>query len=135
MVILGLGLMILGGIAVLSALFVSEPGSGGELLGLDVTTLESFLVGVAAGAAILWGFAILKWGTRRSLAHRRERKELTELNQKLERVEAERRTEDPERHDTPADGGRAAGLSRARRAPRRSPSPPSTGRPDRPPRR
>jgi hypothetical protein len=101
MVILGLGLMILGGIAVLSALFVSEPGSGGELLGLDVTTLESFLVGVAAGAAILWGFAILKWGTWRSLAHRRERKELTELNQKLERVEAERRTEDPERHDTP----------------------------------
>ena len=50
MVILGLGLMILGGIAVLSALFVSEPGSGGELLGFDVTTLESFFVGVAAVA-------------------------------------------------------------------------------------
>ena len=97
MVILGLGLMILGGIAVLSALFVSEPGSGGELLGFSVTTLESFLVGVAAGAAILWGFAILNWGTRRSLAHR---KELNELNQKLERVEAERRAEDPERPNT-----------------------------------
>ena len=55
MVILGLGLIILGGIAVLSALFVSEPGSGGELLGFNVTTLESFLVGVAAGAAILLG--------------------------------------------------------------------------------
>ena len=95
MVILGLGLMILGGIAVLSALFVSEPGSG-----FSVTTLESFLVGVAAGAAILWGFAILKWGTKRSLAHRKERKELNELNQKLERVEAERRAEDPERPDT-----------------------------------
>ena len=93
MVILGLALIILGGIAVLSALFVSEPGSGGELLGFDVTTLEAFLIGVAAGAAILWGFSILKWGTRRSLAHRRERKELTELNQKLERVEAERRNE------------------------------------------
>ena len=34
--------------------------------------------GVAAGAAILWGYSILKWGTKRSLAHRRERKELTE---------------------------------------------------------
>ena len=56
--------------------------------------------GVAAGAAILWGFAILKWGTKRSLAHRTERKELTELNEKLERVEAERRTDDPERRDT-----------------------------------
>lgn len=99
MVILGLGLMILGAIAVLSALFVSEPGSGGELLGFEVTTLEAFLVGVAAGAAILWGFALLKWGTRRSLAHRKERKELTKLNQKLEQVEAERRTDDPEHRD------------------------------------
>ena len=94
MVFLGLALMILGGIAILSALFVSEPGSGGELLGFGVTTLESFLVGVAAGAAILWGFSILKWGTKRSLAHRRERKELTQLNEKLDRVEAERKRED-----------------------------------------
>ena len=94
MVILGLALMILGGIAILAALFVSQPGTGGELLGLQVTTLESFLVGVAAGAAILWGFSISKWGTRRSLAHRRERKELNKLNEKLERVEAERRAED-----------------------------------------
>ena len=93
MVILGLVLMILGGIAILSALFVSEPGSGGELLGFDVTTLESFLVGVAAGAAILWGFSISKWGTKRSLAHRKERKELNDLNAKLERVEAERRAD------------------------------------------
>jgi hypothetical protein len=100
MVILGLGLMILGAIAVLSALFVSEPGTGGELLGFEVTTLESFLVGVIAGAAILWGFSLLKWGTRRTLAHRKERKELTKLNEKLERVEAERRAEDPEGRDT-----------------------------------
>ena len=100
MVILGLGLMILGGIAVLSALFVSQPGTGGELLGFEVTTLEAFFVGVAAGAAILWGFALLKWGTRRSLAHRKERKELTKLNEKLEKVEAEHREDDPERRDT-----------------------------------
>ncbi len=93
MVFLGLALIILGGIAILSAIFVSEPGSGGELLGFGVTTLESFIVGVAAGAAILWGFSILKWGTKRGLAHRKERKELTELNQKLERVEAERRAD------------------------------------------
>ncbi|GAA1943449.1 hypothetical protein [Nocardioides hwasunensis] len=93
MVILGLGLIILGGIAVLSAIFVSEPGTGGELLGFDVTTLDSFFVGVAAGAAILWGFAVLRWGTKRSLAHRKERKELHDLNAKLERVEAERRAE------------------------------------------
>lgn len=94
MVFLGLALIIIGGIAILSALFVSEPGSGGELMGFDVTTLESFLVGVAAGAAILWGFSILRWGTKRTLAHRKERKELTKLNQKLEQVEAERRRDD-----------------------------------------
>ena len=98
MVILGLGLLILGAIAILSAVFVSKdlPGGGGELLGFNVSTLESFFVGVAAGAAILWGFSILKWGTRRSLAHRKERKELTKLNEKLERVEAERREDNPE---------------------------------------
>lgn len=102
MVFLGLALIILGGVAVLSAIFVSKdlPGGGGELLGFDVTTLESFLVGVAAGAAILWGFSILKWGTKRTLAHRRERKELTKLNEKLERVEAERREDNPDTDTT-----------------------------------
>jgi hypothetical protein len=98
MVILGLLLIILGAIAILSAIFVSE-GSG-ELLGIDMSSLAIFLVGVAAGAALLWGFAILKWGTRRSLAHRRERKELHRLNEKIDRVESERRDDNP----PPADG-------------------------------
>ena len=93
MVILGLLLIILGAIAILSAIFVSE-GSG-ELLGIDMTSLEIFLVGVAAGAAVLWGYTILKWGTKRGLAHRRERKELTKLNEKLDRVEAEKREDNP----------------------------------------
>ncbi len=102
MVFLGLALIILGGIAILSAVFVSEPGTGAELLGFEVTTLESFFVGVAAGAAILWGFTILKWGTRRTLAHRKERKELTKLNAKLEHIEAERREGDPDSTSTRA---------------------------------
>jgi hypothetical protein len=93
MVILGLLLIILGAIAILSAIFVSE-GSG-ELLGIDMSSLEIFLVGVAAGAAVLWGYTILKWGTKRSMAHRRERKELTKLNEKLDRVEAEKREDNP----------------------------------------
>lgn len=91
MVILGLLLILVGVAAVLAAVFVSEPGSGGELLGFDVSTLQAFFVGVAAGAAILWGFSILKWGTKRGLAHRRERKELSELNEKLDRNERESR--------------------------------------------
>ncbi len=68
--------------------------------------MESFFVGVAAGAAIMRGFSILKWGTKRSLAHRKERKELTELNEKLERVEAERRDDD----DTERPRHRLTGL-------------------------
>lgn len=91
MVILGMLLIILGAIAVLSAVFVSEGTA--ELLGIDMSALSIFLVGVAAGAAILWGYAILKWGTRRGLAHRRERKEVTKLSAKLDEVEAERRAE------------------------------------------
>ena len=93
MVILGLLLIILGAIAILSAIFVSEGSC--ELLGIDMTSLEIFLVGVAAGAAVLWGYSILKWGTKRGLAHRKERKELTKLNEKLDRVEAEKREDNP----------------------------------------
>ncbi len=100
MVILGLALMIFGGIAILSAVFVSKPGTGGELLNFDVTILQAFLVGVAAGAAILWGFSILKWGTRRGLTHRKERKEINRLSDKLDRADAERRHD---RHETDTD--------------------------------
>jgi len=96
MVILGLLLIIVGAVAVASAIFVSEPGTGGELLGFEVTTIESFLVGVAAGAAILWGFSILKWGTKRGLAHRKERKELNKLSERRDRAESERRDETPD---------------------------------------
>ena len=88
MVILGLLLIILGAIAILSAVFVSEGNA--ELLGIDMSSLSIFLVGVAAGAAVLWGYSILKWGTRRGLEHRRERKKLNELSTKLDEVQAER---------------------------------------------
>jgi membrane protein implicated in regulation of membrane protease activity len=92
MVILGLLLVILGGAMILAAVFVSD-GSA-QLLGMDLTALAIFLVGVAAGAFILWGFAILKYGTRRELRLRRERKQLTELSQKLDQVEGQRRPTD-----------------------------------------
>lgn len=94
MVILGLLLIILGVIAILSAIFVSEGTA--ELLGIDMSSLEIFLVGVAAGAAVLWGYAILKWGTKRGLAHRKERKEISVLNERLQRAESERHDETPD---------------------------------------
>lgn len=95
MLILGLLLVLVGLLAILVALF----GSGGtndtaEILGNDLTTLTIFFAGVVAGVAILWGFSIIKWGARRSIQRRRERQQLTELSEKLDRVEAERRDED-----------------------------------------
>jgi hypothetical protein len=96
MVILGLLLIGVGAIAILSAVFVSD-GSA-ELLGMDLTALAIFLVGVGAGAAVLWGYSILKYGTRRELKARRERRELNELSAKLDRAESERKRDD----DAPA---------------------------------
>lgn len=95
MVILGVVLILLGALAILAAIFVSEGQA--ELLGIDVGVLGVFLVGLAAGASILWGFGILKYGTRRNLQARKERKELQQLSDKLDRVEGERRHEGDER--------------------------------------
>jgi hypothetical protein len=92
MVILGLLLMGAGVIAILSAVFVSE-GSA-ELLGIEMTALGIFLLGVGSGVALLWGFSLLKFGTRRELKARRERKELNELSAKLDQVEADRKKDD-----------------------------------------
>ena len=92
MVILGLILIGAGVIAILSAVFVSE--GTGELLGIEMSTLGIFLVGVGAGAAVLWGYTILKFGTRRELKARKERKELSELSAKLDKAEAERKDDD-----------------------------------------
>ena len=89
MVILGLLLIGLGTIAILAAIFVSE-GSA-ELLGMNLSALAIFLVGIAAGACVLWGFTLLRLGTRRELRARREHRRLTQLSEKLARVEAERR--------------------------------------------
>ena len=83
MLIVGLILLLLGVLAVVAAVFVSEPGSGGELFGIEVTTLESFLVGLGASVAILVGASLMQRGTRRGLAHRHERKELGRRNQQL----------------------------------------------------
>lgn len=89
MIILGLLLIALGALAIIVVLFA---GSGEvEVLGNDLTWATVFLLGVAAGVAILWGFSIMKFGTKKSLQRRRESKQLSELSEKLERVEAERR--------------------------------------------
>ena len=92
MVILGLLLIALGAVVIVAAVFDLE-GSA-MLLSTDLDALTVFLLGVGAGLALLWGFGILKYGTKRTFQRRRESKELTELHEKLEEVESERKDDD-----------------------------------------
>lgn len=93
MVFLGLLLILLGALAIV-AVVLDIDSVRVELLGAEISALALFLLGVGSGVAILWGFGILKFGTKRSLKHRREQKELAELNAKLDRAEAEERRDD-----------------------------------------
>ncbi len=92
MVILGLLLIALGAVVIVAAVFDLE-GSA-MLLSTDLSALTVFLLGVGAGLALLWGFGILKFGTKRTFQRRKESKKLTELHEKLEGVEADRRDDE-----------------------------------------
>lgn len=92
MVVLGLLLIAAGVVVILAGIFTTESRLGGvEVLGIDVGPVTLFLLGVGAAAAVLWGFALFRFGTKRALQARRERKQLSELNEKLDRVQAEER--------------------------------------------
>jgi hypothetical protein len=92
MVILGLLLIALGAAVIVAAVFDLE-GSA-MLLSTDLNALTVFLLGVGAGVAVLWGFGILKFGTKRTFQRRKESKKLEELHEKLEEVEAERKDDE-----------------------------------------
>lgn len=100
MLLLGLILIALGALTIVAAVFTVEITGGDlELAGIEVDPLGLFLIGVAAGVAVLWGFSIFKWGTKRGLARRREQKKLNELSEKLDRADAERRHDISEHAD------------------------------------
>jgi hypothetical protein len=94
MVVLGVVLIALGAVVIVAAVFDLEGSAA--LVGADLDAVTVFLLGVAAGVAVLWGFGILKYGTKRSLQRRRESKKLEELSAKLDRVEAEREHDERE---------------------------------------
>jgi len=104
MVILGLVLIALGALAIVGGVFSSEI-DGGQLqfLGQDINPVGLFLVGVGSAVAIWWGLWLLKSGSKRSWARRKEQKRLEELSEKLDTVEAERRmnVDDHEDKDRP----------------------------------
>ncbi|MBA2955426.1 hypothetical protein GON03_13900 [Nocardioides sp. MAH-18] len=91
--VIGLLLMVLGALAVVAAVFTAT-GESVEVLGFDVTAVGLYLFGLGSGVAILWGFTISKWGTKRTLRQRREARKLDELQAKLDQREAEQRTDE-----------------------------------------
>jgi hypothetical protein len=92
MLILGLVVVGIGVALIIAAVFTAEV-SGGQLdiVGTEIGAVTLFVLGVAAGVAILFGLSLTKFGARRTWRQRRENQRLTELSEKLNRVEAERR--------------------------------------------
>ena len=89
MVVLGLILIAAGAVGIVAALFTAEGTV--ELLGTDLSAMAMYFVGLGSGVAIWWGFTIGKFGTKRTLRQRRESKKLSELSEKLDKHESERR--------------------------------------------
>ena len=94
MVLIGLALVVVGALAVVAAVFGTDLNLGViEFLGIDVSPMALFLIGLGSGLSIMWGLSVMKFGTKRGLARRRENKRLAELSDKLGKVEAERRSD------------------------------------------
>jgi hypothetical protein len=91
MFVVGLLLILFGALGILGAAFSSEGDA--ELLGLELSAFAIFVVGLACGVAILWGYTLAKFGVQRSLQHRRESKQLQELSEKLDKVDEDKRRE------------------------------------------
>ena len=91
MLALGLLLIAAGAAAIVAAIGTAD-GSV-ELLGFDMGALPLFFVGVGSGLAIVWGFGLTRFGTKRTLRQRRDSRRLGELSEKLKRHEAEQRDE------------------------------------------
>jgi hypothetical protein len=99
MVILGLVLIALGALAIVCGLFTSKlDGPHLQFLGQDLSPAALFLIGVGSAVAIWWGLWILKSGSKRSWARRKEQKRLEELSEKLDNVDASRRM-DVDQHE------------------------------------
>jgi hypothetical protein len=91
MFVVGLLLILFGALAIVAALFGSEGTA--DFLSQDLNVFTIFLIGLASGVAILWGYSIAKFGVKKSIQHRRESKQLHELSEKLDRVDEDKRHE------------------------------------------
>lgn len=94
MLLLGLLIIAVGAVLLIGGIFAAEvSGQQVELLGIDLSPMAFFLAGTAAGVLVLLGLWVSKAGARRELRQRKERKEMADLSEKLDRAEAGRRRE------------------------------------------
>ena len=99
MVIIGLVLIALGAVAIVCGVVTAEiDGRTLKLAGIELSPTALFIVGVAAAVAIWWGLWLLKSGSKRSWARRKEQKRLEKLSEQLDGVEANRRM-DVDQHE------------------------------------
>ncbi|MGL5825410.1 MAG: hypothetical protein ACRCYU_11445 [Nocardioides sp.] len=84
-------LLIFACLAIAAAVFVSDGTA--EILGVQFNALTIFLLGLAAGAAVLFGWGMIQAGAKRALRERKERKRIGELSIKLEQAQADRNRE------------------------------------------
>jgi len=92
MVIIGLVLIAIGALAIVLGVFTAElTGGHVEFLGQELSPVTLFLIGVGSALAIWWGLWILKSGSKRSWARRKEQKRLEKLSEQLDNVDASRR--------------------------------------------
>ncbi|WP_141014750.1 hypothetical protein [Nocardioides sambongensis] len=102
MVILGLVLLVVGALLVLGGVLgtgtESRTSDGGTdvyttFIGIEMSATTLFIIGVVAAVLVLVGLWMTKVGARQGWRRRREQKRLTDLSEKLDRVEAERLAE------------------------------------------
>ncbi|WP_435771286.1 hypothetical protein [Nocardioides sp. SYSU DS0651] len=101
MVIFGLLLLVIGVAGIISGIFGTdydtvegEDRLTTEFLGINCGPEVIFLLGVASGALVLLGMWLMKIGAKQGWRRRKEQKRLTELSEKLDRAEADRRRDD-----------------------------------------
>jgi hypothetical protein len=91
MLLLGLVLIVVGVLVLLAGIFTAGDTGNASLIGIHLGATAVFLLGVFAGAAILWGFSLSRFGGRRQLRQRKEKRRLQGLAAKLEKIEDGRR--------------------------------------------
>ena len=94
MLLLGLVILVLGVIGLLLSFFgasIDYKHRSAEIMNIDVSAGTLVLWGAVSAVLIMGGLWMMKAGAKQGWRRRKEHKRLSELSEKLEKAEAERR--------------------------------------------